>query len=124
MTLCLYQGNARHFMEESPEMENKVIVIGCNTGMASGDEALRRSWKKDIASLLEHRLLTFFTCANDHNDLKCERALMSELRARFVLPPRKNPFQAVTVLHPPGQQETGWYSANAFIYAVQVSEST
>ena len=44
---------------------------------------------------------------------------MNELKAKYVLYPRKNPFQAVTVLHPPGQQLTGWYSANAFFYAVQ-----
>ena len=44
---------------------------------------------------------------------------MSELKAKYALYPRKNPFQAVTVLHPPGQQLTGWYSANAFFYAVQ-----
>jgi len=43
---------------------------------------------------------------------------MRGMRAKYVLYPRKNPFQAVTVLHPPGNRE-GWYSANAFVYAVQ-----
>ena len=48
---------------------------------------------------------------------------MSGLKAQYVLYPRKNPFQAATVLHPPGQQETGWYSANAFFYAVKTSNA-
>jgi hypothetical protein len=45
---------------------------------------------------------------------------MTRLGANFVLEPKKNPFSAATTLHPPGQQETGWYAANAMIYAIQV----
>ena len=48
---------------------------------------------------------------------------MARLGAKYVLDPLKNAFPAITTLHPPGQQETGWYSANAFIYAVQVRGS-
>ncbi len=54
---------------------NKLIVVGFNTGMASGDAALKKSWEKDIAALLEQRVLTLFTCANDHSDLKCALTL-------------------------------------------------
>ena len=54
-----------------PADGGKLIVAGFNTGMASGDAALKRSWEKDIALLLSERILTLFTCANDHNDLKC-----------------------------------------------------
>ncbi len=50
--------------------------------------------------------------------LSGENELMASLGARYVLSPRKNPFAAVTTLHPPGQKAL-WYSANAFVYAVQ-----
>ena len=46
-------------------------MVGFNTGMASGDAALKKSWAKDISWLLDRKILTLFTCANDHNDLKC-----------------------------------------------------
>lgn len=98
---------------------SKLIAIGYNTGMASGDEKLKLSWKADVQELLQQNILTIFTCANDHSDLKCENKLMATAHAEYVLLPRKNLFSAVTTLHPPGQQATGWYSANAFIYAVQ-----
>ncbi len=52
----------------------KVILIGYNTGMASGDAALKRSWSKELKAILGKNLLTVFTCANDHSDLKCELA--------------------------------------------------
>ena len=54
----------------------KAIVVGFNTGMASGDDALKLSWQKDIAWLLDRRILSLFTCANDYNDLKCEDCIL------------------------------------------------
>ncbi|KAG1671787.1 hypothetical protein FOA52_000164 [Chlamydomonas sp. UWO 241] len=97
----------------------KLVVIAFNSGMASGDAALQQSWKADVRRLLRHRVLSVFTCANDHSDLKCESKLMASLGARYVMPPRKNDFAAVTTLHPPGKKETSWYCANAYVYAVQ-----
>lgn len=46
------------------------------------------------------------------------------LKARYLVYPRKNPFAAVTTLHPPGQRETGWYAANSFLYVVTGAQST
>eukprot|EP00955_Chlamydomonas_euryale_P020091 213604-Chlamydomonas_euryale.AAC.34 len=50
-----------------------------------------------------------------------EEELMATLGAAYVLRPRKNSFAAVTTLHPPGQKDTGWYCANAYLYAIQGS---
>ena len=57
--------------DASDSSSQRLIVVGFNTGMASGDEALKKSWAKDISMLLEKKILSLFTCANDHNDLKC-----------------------------------------------------
>ncbi len=103
----------------------KVLVVGFNTGMASGDQRLRASWAADLQRVLAHGWVAVFTCANDHADLKGERAIMEkELPGvRYVLFPRKNPFAAVTVLHPPGQRDSAWYCANAYAYAVRMVEA-
>jgi len=61
-----------HAMYPDSSSQFKMVVLGFNTGMASGDTALKKSWAKDIAKLLDKGTLSLFTCANDHNDLKCE----------------------------------------------------
>eukprot|EP00955_Chlamydomonas_euryale_P020090 213604-Chlamydomonas_euryale.AAC.33 len=51
---------------------SKLIVIAYNSGMASGNVALKSSWRADVQRLLRHNVLSIFTCANDHTDLKCK----------------------------------------------------
>eukprot|EP00854_Cymbomonas_tetramitiformis_P012602 gene12602-14892_t len=35
----------------------------------------------------------------------------------------RNPFRAITTAHAPGERETGWYTANSYIYAIQGYEN-
>eukprot|EP00873_Tetraselmis_striata_P002001 jgi/Tetstr1/422265/TSEL_013110.t1 len=118
MTVSRLRGTTAAFLDKF-QGENPLIV-GFNTGFGSGDAALRHSWKGDLRRILQLNLLSIFTCANDYHDLKCEREIWEkELRAQYVMYPRKNPFAAVTTTHLPGRQQDTWASANSFVYAVQ-----
>ena len=64
--------------------------------MASGDEALKRSWAKDISMLLEKKILSLFTCANDHNDLKCA---LWERGTRDITVRQSKPSRIVSLIH-------------------------
>jgi len=121
LSATCYRGTTAAFLAEEQQalQGRQVLAILYNTGCTTGDAALRASWSSDLRELLGRGWPCVFTCANDHSDLKGERALMEgELRARYVVYPRKNPFAAVTTLHPPGQRDTGWYAANSFLYVV------
>jgi hypothetical protein len=89
-----------------------------NSGMASGDHALRVSWSTDIQYLLDTNLLAIFTCANDYLDLAGERKTMEDLFANYVLYPRRCAFAAMSVFHPVGRKDA-WNQANSFVYAIQ-----
>lgn len=101
---------------------SRTVVMIFNSGMASGDALLQASWSADVATLLDRNLLTIFSCANDYADLMGETKVMAKLKAHWLLSPRKCPFAAPSVFHPPGDRSC-WSQANIYVYAVQGRDS-
>lgn len=95
----------------------QTIVITYNSGMGSGDAALKASWAPDLQYLLEAGFPCIFTCANDYMDVPGEMEIMLREEARFLLQPCRNPFAAMTTFRPEDhpKEET---QANSFVYAV------
>mmetsp|Transcript_13282 Transcript_13282/g.31192 ORF Transcript_13282/g.31192 Transcript_13282/m.31192 type:complete len:131 (-) Transcript_13282:241-633(-) len=81
-------------------------------------------WAPDLSAALQRGYLAFFSCANDYSDLRGEVAMHELLGSRRVLPPRKNPFHAMSIVTEPipdgATVRSGeWCRANFFIYAVR-----
>lgn len=62
-------------MVTGQEPAGMVVLIAYNTGMASGDDALKASWAADLHTILSRGWLAVFTCASDHTDLVRESCL-------------------------------------------------
>jgi hypothetical protein len=96
------------------------IVIVYNSGLGSGDNALRESWLPDVKYLLDLDIPCIFTCANDYMDVPGEVDVMRQARANFLLQPCPNPFGAMTILVAEGEGNSECTTqANAYVYAVK-----
>ena len=101
------------------------IVVGFNTGMgnasegmAKGGYALMQSWLPDLLAMLRLGLVSVFTCANDYSDLRGELSIFQTLHAELILPPRRNPFKAATVVRESDAERCEWSCSSCFMYAV------
>jgi len=99
---------------------DNTLVVGFNTGMGSGLYPLMSSWLPDLLALLRHGFVAVFSCANDYSDLTGELMVFHELLgANVILPPRRNPFKAATVVREDAREQCEWSCSSSFLYAVQ-----
>ena len=103
---CFHGTLGELFRHEPAHDPSSTVVVGFNTGMgnasagmAKGGFALMQSWLPDLIAILRGGFVSVFTCANDYSDLRGEIAIWTELlQAEVVLPPRRSPFKAATVV--------------------------
>ena len=120
--LALLRGTLGSLLTAEPTLAASSIVVGFNTGMGSGLEALMRSWLPDLLLLLRLGLPSVFTCANDYSDLRGELTVFKNLLgANVALRPQRNPFKAATIVREPGAEPGApgeWSCSSIYLYAV------
>ena len=116
-----FKGTLGQLLDAEPRhTPDTTLVVGFNTGMGSGLYPLMSSWLPDLLAILRHGFVAIFSCANDYSDLKGELLVFHELlRANVVLPPRRNPFKAATVVREDERERCEWSCSSSFFYAVQ-----
>ncbi|KAK3258836.1 hypothetical protein CYMTET_32135 [Cymbomonas tetramitiformis] len=129
MSAVLHRGTLLGFLEDSAECQREdprrpVVVMGFNPGFGNTNRNLTYQWLPDLLHIAERRLPAAFACANDYQDLAGETAIWKNcFKARYIMEGQRNPFRAITTAHAPGERETGWYTANSYIYAIQGYEN-
>jgi|MDTD01.2.fsa_nt_gb hypothetical protein len=117
-----FRGTLGSLLTAEPTLAASSIVVGFNTGMGSGLEALMRSWLPDLLLLLRLSLPSVFTCANDYSDLRGELTVFKNLLgANVALRPQRNPFKAATIVREPGAEPGApgeWSCSSIYLYAV------
>jgi hypothetical protein len=121
-----FHGTLGALLEAEPNHSAEdTIVVGFNTGMGNASEgmarggfALMQSWLPDLIALLRLGLVAIFTCANDYSDLRGEISIFQLLQAELVLPPRRCPFKAATVVRESDAERCEWSCSSCFMYAI------
>ena len=110
---------------EPQHTAESTVVVGFNTGfgnasdgMAKGGFPLMMGWVPDLLALLRLGLVAIFTCANDYSDLRGELTIWQNLHAELVLPPRRNPFKAATVVRESDAERCEWSCSSCYLYVL------
>jgi hypothetical protein len=116
-----FRGTLGELLTAEPYLSrDNALVVGFNTGMGSGLFPLMKSWLPDLLVLLRGGFVAIFSCANDYSDLRGElKVFHTMLRANVVLPPRRNPFKAATVVRESEAALCEWSCSSCYLYAVQ-----
>lgn len=108
----------RHTAESSIVVGFNTGFGNCSDGMHKGGFPLMMGWLADLIELLRLGLVAIFTSANDYSDLRGELTLFQNLHASLVLPPRRNPFKAATVVRESDAAKCEWSCSSCYLYAV------